>query len=262
LGFDCSRRHYCRNLKSREWSSDHQRQNLLWQPKKFRKSGFSVKTKPPKPSPLLPLFLRWALPEAREASNNWRQWSTRLEWFKRADAFDRYHAALDRQAEERAFAQERRKWASRRATIRDEAWNDAEALRARAREILRLPLSEEVTTDVIVEEGDDGKKTINRTVIVKPLRASMSDAGQMLKHADNLSRLAADMETERVLHDSLEAQKARQLEDARQAYRESKDLYPDETPLARAHALSIAYGFSVEAIMQEPPTLDGESHLS
>jgi hypothetical protein len=201
-------------------------------------------------------------PEAREASNNWRQWSTRLEWFKRADAFDRYHAALDRQAEERAFAQERRKWASRRATIRDEAWNDAEALRARAREILRLPLSEEVTTDVIVEEGDDGKKTINRTVIVKPLRASMSDAGQMLKHADNLSRLAADMETERVLHDSLEAQKARQLEDARQAYRESKDLYPDETPLARAHALSIAYGFSVEAIMQEPPTLDGESHLS
>jgi hypothetical protein len=201
-------------------------------------------------------------PDAREASRFWRDNSTRFDWFKRADAFDRHHAALDRHAEERAFAEERAKWAKRRVGIRSDAWEDAQALRARAREILKLPLIEEVKTSK-EEKSEDGATTIiHTTIIMKPVRASMSDAASMMKDADKLARLAADMETERVVHERLEEQRARQLEDARQAFRESAALFPSEPPLARAHALSVAYGFSVEAIMQEPTPIDGTTLLS
>lgn len=192
-------------------------------------------------------------PEAREPSSTWRTWSTRFEWFKRADAFDRYHAALDRAADERAFAEERRTWAQRRALIRREAWDDAEKLRAKARDMLLMPLTEQKTTNVV--KSEDGK-TVHQHITIMPAKFSMQDAATYLALADKLARLAADMETERIMHDTLEAKKARELEDARAAFRESATLYPDESPLARAEALSVAYGFSVEAIMAGSEPMD------
>lgn len=192
-------------------------------------------------------------PEAREPSSTWRSWSTRFEWFKRADAFDRYHSALDRAAEERAFAEERRRWAKRRAEVRSEAWDDSQKLRQKARDILLMPLTEQKTTHTT--KSEDGQ-TVHQHITISPAKFSMQDAATMIALADKLSRLASDMETERIVHDSLEQKKARELEDARAAFRESAMLYPTESPLARAQALSIAYGFSVEAIMAGTVPMD------
>lgn len=186
-------------------------------------------------------------PEAKQAAGTWNGWKDKYAWQERAEASDRRIAAVERAEEEKAFAANRRKWAMRRITIQDDAWELAELLIRKAKDVLLLPVARQRT--VTSEERADGK-TIVQTVIVEPPRnVTFMQAVQMLNLADRMRRLAAEMATERVLVENLAEQQARWLADARDALRESKDLFQDEPLSVRAANICEAYGFTLEKLL-------------
>lgn len=184
--------------------------------------------------------------EAKQAAGYFNKWASRFDWHARAADYDRH---LFR-AETKSVENVRAKWAARRETLREDAYSDALALRARARLILALPLSETTeSTDTLDEDG----KTVRRTVVVhKPVNARPSDASQMLNVADRLARLAADMETDRVLIDTPEQKRARQLQAARVRFQQSGELFPHEPEEVRAATIAAAFGFTVDEISLPP----------
>jgi hypothetical protein len=188
-------------------------------------------------------------PGASQAAGYFSEWSSKFEWFPRAADYDRH---LFR-AETRAVESERQKWARRRAELREDAWKDAAALRARARAILALPLTEKTeTTDTLDEDG----KTVHRTVVVqKPVNVKVSDAGTLLNFSDRMARLAADMETDRITVDTPEQKRARQLQTARIRFRQSAELFPEEPEDVRARTIAAAFGFPVDEITVPPQFL-------
>lgn len=188
-------------------------------------------------------------PEAKEPPSSWRDWQRFNRWFERAEAYDRHLASLEREAEEKAFKSERKKWAGRRSEVRSTSWDIGQQLIDKAKQILVLPLTERET--VREEIGPDGR-TIIQHIVIKPVKATLSDAKQMLELGDKLLRLSTDMETERITHDSVDAQRARQLQAAREAFAESGREFPEEDPQARAEAIAAAFGFPIEQILAEP----------
>jgi hypothetical protein len=191
-------------------------------------------------------------PGASQAAGYFSEWSSKFEWFPRAADYDRHLFRV----EVRTVETERAKWTRRRSALREDAWNDAAALRARARAILNLPLVETVEqTETIEDEG----KTVHRTTIIhKPVNAKPAEAGRMLDVADRLGRLAAEMETDRLLVDTPEKKRARQLQAARVRFQQSAELFPLEPEDVRAATIAAAFGFSVDEITV-PPQLASDS---
>lgn len=185
-------------------------------------------------------------PGATQAAGYFSEWAKRFDWFERAADYDRH---LFR-AETKTVESERVKWTRRRESLREDAFSDAQALRARARAILALPIEE--TTETKDELDEDGK-TVLRTVIVrKPVNVRATDPVQMLNVADRLARLAADMETDRVIVDTPEQKRARQLQAARVRFQQSGELFPDEPEDVRARTIAAAFGFTVEEVVLPP----------
>lgn len=189
-------------------------------------------------------------PKGKNPTSSWRQWSTKNEWYRRAEAYDSNLANLQREQTEKQLREDRGRWLARKHKIREADYADSKLLRAKAREILALPIVE--TTETAEEVQEDGRTIIRRTVIHKPLRSTLAEVVSMFNMADRLGRLSADMVTERVITETSEEERLRHLEDARRAYQESEVLFPKETALARAEAIAAAYQFTVDQIMQTP----------
>lgn len=110
---------------------------------------------------------------------SWKAAAEQWEWSTRADAWD--HAMRLRSQQ---------KWEDRRDELRSLEWKTAQALIAKAQNMLEYPLA---TTSREERGGEDGKIIAVTTVI--PARWGMGDAGRLLDTASKLGRLAAGMAT-------------------------------------------------------------------
>jgi hypothetical protein len=184
---------------------------------------------------------------AKKAPGQWFEWAKRFDWYSRAAEFDRYVAAIEAREEEAAFASRRREWIQRRGELQDSAWSLAESLIEKAREILALPVTQQLKTTT---ESEDGK-TVTKTVIINPVRASFSEAIRAVETADKLKRLAVGMATERIVTKSAAAELAETLEDARAAFRDARDLYGETEPVeVTARNIAAAYALDVNQVLE------------
>lgn len=185
--------------------------------------------------------------KVKKAPGAWYEWATKFKWYPRAEAFDRYVAAIEAREEERAYAERRRLWIQRRGEVQDSAWTLAAALEEKAREILALPAVQKTETHTEEKDG----KTVTVTVTHNPVRATYSDAIRAAETADRLKRLAVGMATERVVSKSASAELAETLEDARRAFREARELFRDsESVEETARNIAAAYALDAAQVLE------------
>lgn len=117
------------------------------------------------------------------------------EWEKRSDAYDKHILDIEFRAREEQVRLQGADWESRRSEIRERAFTNSNSLIEKAIEMLGFPLESVTETyqDIVVE----GTNQINRIVNItkSPVKWSMRDAATLLKTANELQRLAADLST-------------------------------------------------------------------
>ncbi len=196
--------------------------------------------------------------QATKAASHFFEWKQKFDWDARVLAFDRHREAIKMREDEKALADERRKWQKRKLQTREETWTLADALLKKGKEILELP-----NFETIKEESETSKdgKTIYKTIIMKPVRGSLANAMQAMINADKLRRLACDMATERIVNESPEAEYRRLLDSAREDFTASKIMFPDEADHFRAETIAAAYGVRPRDVydLYEPLTVPDES---
>jgi hypothetical protein len=116
------------------------------------------------------------------------------EWDRRCHQYETHMAELEFRGREVIATANAEEWERRRGHIRESAFHNAERLIDKAVEMLKFPL-ETVTESEIEMEGEDGQAQIVKTVVHTPARWNMRDAAALLKEANQLQRLAADMST-------------------------------------------------------------------
>jgi len=124
-----------------------------------------------------------------------RIWWVRWSWDARGRA---YSAFLFSQAEDERIAQIRRlerKRSARLEQLEEQLWVDYELLEAKAKVIMNLPVVEE--RHVREEVGPDGR-TIQHIYEVKPVRATLAMATQMMETAMKLAQTSLGMPTQRI----------------------------------------------------------------
>lgn len=185
-------------------------------------------------------------PTASQTSGVWNGWISKYAWAERARAYDNDLYAREREAEIKAQAAERAKWARRRAQVADDGWELAEALKKKIRDMLSFPLFEQQTTRE--QQTADGR-TIIQEVTIKPAGWRMRDAAFMLNIADRLQRLAAEMATDRIETVDPLAQAEQRLDEARRVLAESRELFSDEPEAVRAQLVAEAFGVPIEDLL-------------
>jgi hypothetical protein len=90
--------------------------------------------------------LRQAAQQCQHSPSALARWSARYHWVERARAYDAYRLKLEdeerKQILEEAARTEAQKWHERMSLEREEEWNTAQALLAKAREMLACPLED------------------------------------------------------------------------------------------------------------------------
>ncbi len=114
------------------------------------------------------------------------RWSSKHDWPKRAAAYDDHIAKTAFEAEEAKLVKKAGVWAERMEQTREEAFQMAGKLIAKAQAMLEYPLAQTTSAD--------GKTTI------KPARWNFSDAARMADVAARLKQLATGLPTERLEH--------------------------------------------------------------
>lgn len=125
----------------------------------------------------------------RKLGKDWSlisRWCSKHRWLERAQAFDRRLQHVAQKAEEERIIASAGLWAKRMEQTREEAFEVAEELIAKARAMLKFPLSESTSAD--------GK------TVVKPGRWSFADAARMTDIAARLKQLSVGLPTERLEH--------------------------------------------------------------
>jgi hypothetical protein len=107
-------------------------------------------------------------------------WSTKYDWQARVARFDELEA-------DRTLAA----WRERQDEIREREWDATGKLLARAEQMLKWPISEQVVEDVKTDEEGLAYK---RIVVVAPAGWSQTDIVRMLKLASDLGRRATQLE--------------------------------------------------------------------
>lgn len=121
-------------------------------------------------------------------------WSADFAWQARVAAYDAQVQAREREAYEA-------RWAARREAEREETWQLAQELRAKAKKMLEFPLMdvEQVTAR---RQGPAGVQHVDMTVI-KPARWGFRDVATMAETAAKLARISAELPTDRVAIEDL-----------------------------------------------------------
>ncbi len=114
------------------------------------------------------------------------RWASQYGWVRRARAYDAWLSETEDREAERLEAEQANTWVERRAATREEAYRVARDLINKGKEMLLFPLAEQEK-----KVSKDGKTTI----IIKPVGWRMRDAATFFKVANELGRLACEMET-------------------------------------------------------------------
>jgi hypothetical protein len=112
----------------------------------------------------------------RRSSSLWRRWSGHFQWVKRAVAYDAWADRLNQEALEIQAREAAKKWAEREEERREQKYQIAQKLAAKAIEMLEFPLA--------TVQTKDGQ------TIVKPAKWTMIMAAQMAQMAYQLSGAA------------------------------------------------------------------------
>jgi hypothetical protein len=119
-----------------------------------------------------------------------KRWSATWQWQERTAAYDQQIAA-------QAAAAQAAIWQQRAIETAEQAWDNAQALIDRAKEMLAWPIAIERVTEEVTEDGT----TITRHVTVTPARWTARDIPAYLEAAEKLRRLACELPTNRVAVD-------------------------------------------------------------
>jgi len=143
----------------------------------------------------------------RRAPKFIQDWSRQNDWNDRAAAYDRHLDTISLQATDKVVEKEAekqaRKWSKRRETIRESGWeryerllNLSDLMADKCEVIAKLP----VTRKIIVE-GEHGEEIHIHPMDVTPaMAATMARAAaKLVEAADKVGRMAAEMETERLV---------------------------------------------------------------
>lgn len=112
------------------------------------------------------------------------RWSSRWNWVERARDYDAHLAVLEQIAREKQIEENAAKWAERQEQIREEGWALYEALKAKAEQMLRFPLSR--------------TKVKGTETTVEPADWSFNTAARMADTALKLGRLTAELSTSNI----------------------------------------------------------------
>lgn len=110
------------------------------------------------------------------------RWAAKYQWVERASRYDEHLAHVQHRARERAETVESKKWAKRRSEQREEEYQTAQKLLAKAKQMLEIPLFTVTRT----EEEKNGRVMI--TTVIKPALWRMSDALRFIETATKLAR--------------------------------------------------------------------------
>ncbi|MBK9944369.1 MAG: hypothetical protein IPP13_22445 [Kouleothrix sp.] len=123
-----------------------------------------------------------------------KRWSSEDSWQERIARYDALLLEREREDHER-------RWVKRREAEREETWQLAQELRAKAKEMLKFPLAdvEHVTAQ---RRGANGVQQVDMTVI-KAARWALRDIAALGETAAKLARLSADMPTDRLAIEDL-----------------------------------------------------------
>jgi hypothetical protein len=124
---------------------------------------------------------------ARQTCGRWNKWARDYRWDERAKAWDDH---LQAQRDEVAAA-EAREWEERRRRAFREAYDDAQLLKAKARDILKMPLVRKETEEQDEERDAKGnvRKVVKR-VVLKPVNFRHRDAAAMIGMAGQMEQFA------------------------------------------------------------------------
>lgn len=139
-------------------------------------------------------------PKARQCPGFFSEWAKRYDWKGRAAAYDAHLANIRERAEERAIEDESAKWAQRQEQRRHEAWEMADELLAKARLMLKMPLTiqekkeeTEVREEVDPETGEVKAVVIrNDITVIKPVKWLMKDVSGFLEVVEKLRKVALE----------------------------------------------------------------------
>lgn len=116
------------------------------------------------------------------------RWAGRNRWQERIRAWDAAQAENVRKAHEAKAKEKAAEWGRREQAVREEEWQNSQALLAQAHKILALPVVKQV-----VER--DGK-----TIHLHPVNCSARDVARIFEIASRLARLATNQATEKHEH--------------------------------------------------------------
>lgn len=190
-------------------------------------------------------------PTATQAAGYFSQWATRHRWRARAQEYDREQARVEYQAKMKVVADNAAKWERRRQQIAEQDFEDAQRLRERAREVMKLPIVSQTLTET--QESPDGRTIIN-TFHVEPLKVRAVDAGAMLRLASERQRLAAEMATQIIETVTPESQALTRLAEAKKAFEDGVAKWPDFAQQIAAD-LAAAYSDPHRGIVIQPDDL-------
>lgn len=168
---------------------------------------------------------------AEVASSHWREWQVRFKWPERADAYDR----MQRMSELKMRAEIQRdttvQWAERRQSTREKAFQIGQSLMEKAEQMLRFPLA---TAETIKETLPDG--TVKTVTIVEPARWNFGTVARYVLVANQLMRLASELETGRQRVD------LRLIREEAEALAQQLGVDPDEMILKAEQIAANAWG--------------------
>lgn len=114
-------------------------------------------------------------------------WSARFDWVARVNRNDELE-------QERTIEE----WRERQSEIRDQGWKMGQALLKRAEKMLAFPLSKSTTERIEKEKTEEGDIIVHKHITVEPTTWTDRTIYSMAKVANELCRLAAEMETDRI----------------------------------------------------------------
>lgn len=123
------------------------------------------------------------------------KWAQDWNWDQRAQAYDAHLLAVEFTRRDAEVAKKAAVWESRRDSIREWGFENAQAMIAKAKEMLEWPL-EEVTEHSEEEVDLEGKTVVVHHYVTRmPVKWTQRDVAAFVKIAEQLFRLSAQMPT-------------------------------------------------------------------